>query len=94
MVGTRGQLAIADTTDQGKHRPTKVASLSQGELVLAELRDVQIVWLSEGRMTLTGYEQINDAAGQVVEYRQSWSIMLGSAPAIPEIGKHKISPDW
>ena len=59
-AGTRGQLAITDTTDQGKNRPTKVAKLSQGELVRAELRDVQIVWLAEGRMTLTGYEQIND----------------------------------
>ena len=68
-VGTRGQLAVADTTVQGKHRPTKVVTFSQGELVQAELRDVQIVWLAEGRMTLTGYEQINDDAGKVVEYR-------------------------
>ena len=93
VAGTRGQLAIADTTDQGKHRTTKVARLSQGELVRAELRDVQIVWLSEGRMTLTGYEQINDDAGQVVEYRQSWLVMLDSGPAIPEIGKRKASPN-
>ena len=92
-AGTRGQLAIADTTDQGKNRPTKVAKLSQGELIRAELRDVQIVWLAEGRMTLTGYEQINDDAGKVVEYRQSWLIMLDSGPAIPEMGKRKISPD-
>lgn len=66
-AGTRGQLAIADTTDQGKNRPTKIASLLQGELVRAELRDVQIVWLAEGRMTLTGYEQINDDTGKVVD---------------------------
>lgn len=90
--GTRGQLAIADTTDQGKHRPTKVASLSQGELVRAELRDVQIVWLAQDRMTLTGYEQINDGAGKVVEFRQSWLVILDSGPAIPELGKRKVSP--
>ena len=70
-MGTRGQLAITDATDQGKHRHTKVASLSQGGLVRAELRDVQIVWLAEGRMTLTVYEQINDNAGKVIKYRQS-----------------------
>jgi hypothetical protein len=83
-VGTRGQLAVADTTVQGKHRPTKVATFSQGELVRAELRDVEIVWLAEGRMTLTGYEQINDDAGKVVEYRQSWLVMLDSGPVIPD----------
>ena len=91
-VGTRGQLAIADTTDQGKHRPTKVAKLSQGELVRAELRDVQIVWLAEGRMTLTGYEQINDDAAQVIEYRQSWLVMLDNGPSISKLGKRKVSP--
>lgn len=91
-AGTRGQLAITDTTDQGKHRLTKVASLSHGELVRAELRDAQIVWLVEGRMTLTGYEQINDDSGKVAEYRQSWLVMLDNGPAILEMGKRKVSP--
>jgi hypothetical protein len=90
---TRGQLAIADTTDQGKHRPTKVASLSQGELVRAELRDAQIVWLAQDRMTLTGYEQIDNEVGQLVEYRQSWLVMLETGRAIPELGKCKVSPN-
>lgn len=44
-------------------------------------------------MTLTGYEQINDDAGQVVEFRQSWLVMLDSGPAIPEMGKRKVSPN-
>jgi hypothetical protein len=92
-AGTCGQLAITDTTDQGKHRPTKVASLSQGELLRTELKDVRIVWLAEGRMTLTGYEQINDDAGMVVEYRQSWLIMLDNGLTIPEMGKRKASPN-
>jgi len=70
----------------------KVASLSQGELVRAELRDVQIVWLAEGRMTLTGYEQINGDAAQVVEFRQSWLVMLDNGPSIPESSKRKVSP--
>jgi hypothetical protein len=92
-AGTRGQLAIADTTDQGKNRPTKVASLSQSELVRAELRDVQIVWLAQDRMTLTGYEQINDDAGQVVEFRQSWLVMLDNGPSIPEMSRRKVNPN-
>jgi hypothetical protein len=61
--------------------------------VFAELRDVQIVWLAEGRMALAGYEQINDDAGQVVEFRQSLLVMLDSGPAIPEMGKRKVSPN-
>ena len=61
----------------------KVASLSQGELVRAELRDVQIVWLAEGHMTLTGYEQINGDAAQVVEFRQSWLVMLDNGRQSP-----------
>lgn len=93
-AGTRGQLAIADTTDQGKNRPTKVAKLSQGELVRAELRDVQIVWLVEGRMTLTGYEQINDDAGKVVEYRQSWLVMLDNGPPHPGNGQAQGNPEY
>ncbi len=44
-------------------------------------------------MTLTGYEQINDDAGKVVEYRQSWLVMLDSGPAIPEMGKRKVGPN-
>ena len=58
----------------------------------AELRGVQIVWLAQDGMTLTGYEQINDDAGQVVEIRQPWLIMLDNGPAIPKLGKHKVSP--
>jgi hypothetical protein len=90
-AGTRGQLVVQDITDQGRHRPTKVACLLQGELQRAELRDVQLVWMSEGRMTLTGYEQIDNETGQPVEYRQSWLVMLDTGPTISELGKRKVS---
>lgn len=92
VAGTPGQLVILDITDQGKHRPTKVARLHQGELLRAELRDVAVVWLNEGRMTLTGYEQATNEAGQTVEYRQSWLISLDTGPAFPELSKRKVSP--
>jgi len=92
VAGTPGQLVILDVTDQGKNRPTKVARLQQGEMLRAELRDVQLVWLNDGRMTLTGYEQINNEAGQAVEYRQSWLISLDTGPAFPELSKRKVSP--
>jgi hypothetical protein len=50
-AGTRNKLVVQDVTDQGRHRPMKVARLLQGELQRAELKDVQLVSLSEGRMT-------------------------------------------
>jgi len=43
-------------------------------------------------MTLTGYEQIDSEVGQLVEYRQSWLVMLDTGRAIPELGKCKVSP--
>ena len=92
VAGTPGQLVILDVTDQGKHRPTKVARLQQGEMLRAELRDVQLVWLNDGRMTLTGYEQATNDTGQVVEYRQSWLVTLDNGPAFPELPKRKVSP--
>lgn len=92
VAGTPGQLVILDITDQGKHRPTKVARLHQGEQLRAELRDVAVVWLNEGRMTLTGYEQVTNDTGQAVEYRQSWLIALDNGPAFPELPKRKVSP--
>lgn len=92
VAGTPGQLVILDVTDQGKNRPTKVARLQQGEMLRAELRDVQLVWLSDGRMTLTGYEQISNDTGQAVEYRQSWLITLDNNPAFPELPQRKVSP--
>lgn len=92
VAGTPGQLVILDITDQGKHRPTKVARLHQGENLRAELRDVAVVWINEDRMTLTGYEQATDDAGQTVEYRQSWLISLDTGPVLPELSKRKVSP--
>lgn len=92
-TGTRGQLVIADTTDQGLHRSCKVARLVQGELLRAELKDVTLVWANDGRMTLAGFEQIKNEAGQIVDYRQSWLVMLDSSPAYSELSKRKVSPN-
>lgn len=92
-AGTRGQLVIVDTSDQGLHRPSKVARLVQGELVRAELKDVSLVWLNDGRMTLAGFEQIRNEAGQAVDYRQSWLVMLDSGLGAMELPKRKVSPN-
>lgn len=82
-----------DINDQGKRRPTKVARLQQGETRRAELRDVQLVWLNNGRMTLTGYEQATNDSRQAVEYRQSWVVSLDIDPAFPEFPARKVTPN-
>lgn len=92
IAGTPGQLVILVATDQGLNRPCKVARLTQGELVRAELKDVEILWMNDGRFTLTGFEQVKNEAGQTVDYRQSWLISLDTGPVLPELPKRKVSP--
>ena len=91
-TGTRGHLVISDVTDQGLHRPCKTARLLQGEMVRAELKDVSIVWANDGRMTLAGYEQLKNNAGQTVDYRQSWLVFIDSEPGLTELPKRRVAP--
>lgn len=91
-TGTRGLLVIADLTDQGLHRPCKTARLLQGEMVRAEMKDVSIVWANDGRMTLAGYEQLKNDAGQTVDYRQSWLVFIDSEPGPTELPKRRVAP--
>lgn len=72
----RGRLTITDETHQGRHRPSKVARISGSFDSTIELYDVSLVWLNDGRMTLTGDERIQNAEGKTVCYRQSWLVML------------------
>lgn len=90
-TSTRGHLVIADITDQGLHRPWKVARLLKGEMIRAELKDVSLVWANENRMTLAGYEKIQNEAGQPTDYRQSWLIFLDVRIGAPEQTKRKVS---
>ena len=78
--GYPGLLIVQDTTDQGLRRPCKVARLVQGDAIRSELKDVHIVWLNEGRMTLSGFERQQNEAGQSVDYAQSWLCILDDNP--------------
>lgn len=75
-VQHRGKLVISDETDQGRHRPTKVARVVSTRGTVCELRDVSIVWASEGRITLTGDERLSNEQGKIVCYKQSWLCSL------------------
>jgi hypothetical protein len=66
----RGRLVTIDATDQGRHKPMKVARLLGAMGSVCELYDVQVVWASDGRITFTGDERVpND--GKLVHYKQS-----------------------
>lgn len=90
--GTRGTLIVADVTDQGLHRPCKVARLLQDGLIRAELKDVSLVWANECRMTLAGYEQVQNETGQLIDYRQSWLIFIGPDTSLEPLPKRRVSP--
>jgi hypothetical protein len=75
-MGQRGTLVIMDVSDQGLRRPAKVARLLQGADIRYELTDVHIVWCSEGRFTLAGFERHMNGDGKLVDYAQSWLCSL------------------
>lgn len=83
-MGQRGLLVIMDISDQGLRRPAKVARLMQADTIRHELTDVHIVWLSEGRFTLAGFERHRNTDGKPVDYAQSWLCCLDSEP-MPEL---------
>lgn len=88
-VSHRGLLVILDATDQGLRRPTKVARLMQNELIRHELIDVHIVWASDGRFTLSGFERHKNPEGPTVDYAQSWLCALDNDP-MPELALSKL----
>jgi hypothetical protein len=58
-----------DVTDQGRHRPVKVARLMSERGAECELLDVQVVWSNGDRITFTGDERISNAEGTPVNYK-------------------------
>ena len=71
-VVSRGMLTIMDVTDQGLRRPVKVVRLRQTAGHIYELIDPHILWASDGRFTLTGFERVRNDIGEAVDYAQSW----------------------
>ena len=80
----RGQLVIMDVTDQGRHRPVKVARLVSSRGIECELQDVHVVWSSDDRITFTGDERVPGHAGKPVCYKQSWLCTLDTEAAAEE----------
>lgn len=72
----RGKLVIIDATDQGRHRPVKVARLLGAYGAVCELYDVQVVWASDGRITFTGDERVANDDGKLVHFKQSWLCLV------------------
>lgn len=78
LYANPGTLIVMDVTDQGLRRPVKVARVLDGDVTRFELNDVHVVWISDGRMTLSGFERQRNDAGELVDYAQSWLCMLDS----------------
>lgn len=69
-----GYLQVLDVRDEGVGRSVKVArhTSSEGEMRRQEtLYDPHLIWLSEGRFTLAGFERVQ-LDGKTVHYAQSW----------------------
>lgn len=78
----RGELVIMDITDIERRRPVKVAKLIAHGGYEYELREVQIVWLNEDRLTLIGDERLRNAKGEMVNFKQSWLCTLDKEPSV------------
>lgn len=76
----RGKLVIMDATDQGRHRPMKVARILGNYGPTCELYDVHVLWASEGRITFTGDERVQNTDGKTVCYKQSWLCVIDTEP--------------
>ena len=61
----------------------------QGDTIRHELIDVHVIWLNEGRFTLSGFERRTNDAGQPVDYAQSWLCTLDTEP-MPELVLSKL----
>jgi hypothetical protein len=72
----RGRLTVSDETQQGRHRPSKIARIVSEYGPVCELFDVSLVWLNDNRLTLTGDERIPNEQGKLVCFRQSWLVMF------------------
>ena len=59
------------------------------DVIRHELTDVHIVWASEGRFTLSGFERHRNPEGQTVDYAQSWLCTLDTEP-MPEMVLSKL----
>lgn len=82
-----GKLSVMDTTDQGLHRSVKMAIFAWEieSLGAATLYDARLLWWSNGRFVLTGFERIRNEQQQLVDVAQSWLIYAdGEPPPMPE----------
>lgn len=72
-----GDLTVAVTQDNRLNRMSKTAKLVRaGGWQTVELMDVDLAWINEERLVLTGFESC-EQDGQVVDYAQSWLCLVG-----------------
>jgi hypothetical protein len=78
-----GRLEVLDVRDEGVSRTVKVARHTAGDGAMRRqetLYEPHLIWMSEGRFTLAGFERVQ-IDGQVVNYAQSWLCVLDARPS-------------
>lgn len=77
-IARDGDLSIRVKQDVRLNRLAKIATLSLGgQGPVMELSDVEIVWVNEERLVLSGFESHSKSDKQVVDYAQSWLCLVG-----------------
>jgi len=74
----KGELEIVDTRENSYNRILKMAILrnDKGESIKT-LYNVSILWLTDDRLGLTGFERVL-REGELVDYAQSWVCRIDS----------------
>jgi hypothetical protein len=81
---TKGILLLADTSNQGLNKLTKLATFQNTRpgSTTDTLHDPVLTWVNEERFVLVGYERkIID--GKTIRFAQSWLCRVGWENAVP-----------
>lgn len=74
----KGELEIIDTRENSYNRILKLANLkNESGKVIKTLYNVSILWLTDDKIGLTGFERVRKD-GDLVDYAQSWVCRIDS----------------
>lgn len=74
----KGELEIIDTRENSYNRILKLAHVrNESGTILKTLYNVSILWLTDDKIGLTGFERLMKD-GELVDYAQSWVCRMNS----------------
>lgn len=87
--GVAGKLEVRETFDAASGRMRRTATLldTSGRHAeqIAPLLDATVLYVSDGRMTITGIERLTDERTGLMQYEhaQSWAVVVLQPPTEP-----------